>query len=196
MEAYIANILTQLSEFTFFVALASPLLGGEVAVLGLAFLAGQGTFSLWGVILGSFFGMLLLDLGWFLLMRFPITEGMKTWGKSSAKYREVQARIESFARGNDVLVLFISKLLVGTRVLTIAYLSMRKITFSQFLFYDSIATLLWAVLLVCAGWASGRGYVNTLASQNTPLALFLYLLCLLWLCYVLLLLFRRWILCK
>lgn len=196
MEAYLHQIITQLSEFTFLVALVSPLLGGEVAVLGLAFLAGQGTFSLWGVILGSFLGMLLLDMGWFLLMRFPITEGMKKWGESSVKYKEVERHVESFAHGNDVLVLFISKLLIGTRILILAYLSMRKITFSNFLLYDSIATFIWAVLLGYAGWASGRGYSNAISVYDTLLAQILYVLGFAVVCYAFIITFRQWILAR
>lgn len=194
MEAYVIHILTRLSEFSFTVGFVAPFLGGEVSVLAVAFLAGQGTFSLWGIILGSFFGMLLLDIAWFLILRFPVLKRMKSWGKTSPKYQHIEARVQSFAHGNDVIVLLVSKMLIGTRILILAYLSLRKISFARFVFYDSIATFAWAVALGYLGFASGRGYINVIGSHDALIAQLLFLFVFAGLCYVFTLIFRKWIL--
>ncbi len=195
MEAYVQHIFSQLSEFSFVIALFAPLLGGEIAILGLAFLAGQGTFSLWGIILGSFVGMLLLDVGWFLLLRFPPFEKLrKSWGDTSVRYKKMEARIELLAHQNDVFILFISKLLIGTRVLILAYLSLRKISLLRFLTYDSIATFVWALALGYLGFASGRGYLSAMENSGTLLMQIMFIGGFVALCYVSILLFRQWIL--
>lgn len=195
MEAYVQHIFSQLSEFSFIIALFAPLIGGEIAILGLAFLAGQGMFSLWGVILGSFLGMLILDVGWFMMLRFPPFEKLrKSWGSTSVRYQKMEARIETLAHRNDVLVLFISKLLIGTRVLILVYLSLRKISLVRFLTYDSIATFAWALALGYLGFASGRGYINAMEDSGTLLLQIMIIGSLAVLSYVTILLFRRFVL--
>lgn len=193
MEEIVTFILHQLSGFPFAVALVSTLLGGEIAVLGLAFLAGQGNFTLLGVLMGSFVGMLLLDIFFFLLLRFPITERVKTWGRTSSHYREIEMRIASFAHGNDILILLVSKMLIGTRVLILSYLSMRNISLRRFLAYDVVATALWALVLVAFGWYSGHRAVDMFQIYDRAIVTILYALGVVASGYALLWSLRRWI---
>lgn len=193
MEEFVTHILHQLSGFPFTVALVSTLFGGEIAVLGLAFLAGQGGFSLPGVLIGSFLGMLFLDIFFFLLLRFPVTDRLKKWGRTSPRYRAIEARVESFAHGNDILILFVSKVLIGTRVLILSYLSMRTLSLRRFLGYDMIATGVWALMLVAFGWYSGYSAVNVLQTYDHAMITLLYAAGAVTFGYALLWSLRRWI---
>lgn len=194
MQEYAAHVLSLLSEHFFPVAFVAPLFGGETAVLALAFLAGQGTFSLLSLILGSALGMICLDIAWFLLMRYPISAGVERWVATSPKYLRMQKKINTFAHHNDVLILFISKILIGTRVLILAYLGMRNIRFVRFVIYDSIATLLWAIILGCIGYFSGRGYISAADAYDSLVTGAFVLLLLVGIFYAALIATRKWIL--
>jgi len=175
METTFQHTLTLLSAYSFFVALVAPFLGGEIAILALAILSGQGTFPFLSVVAGSFLGMLALDMMWFLLFRFPIFGRMKDWSRGSETYRNAERRIEAIARGNDVLILLISKIMIGTRILVLAYIGMRNITLGRFVLYDSVATGAWAILLCAFGWASGRGYMTAMGGSASLSTQLLYL---------------------
>ena len=153
-------------NFSFLIALIAPLIGGEIAVSVLAFLAGQGVFPLWKIIVGSFFGMVLLDSFWFMVLRSRWGERLKEKVRVSNKYSALERRVESFSHGNDILILMISKVLVGTRILILAYVSIRKISFARFFAYNSVATFVWAVLLGYVGWFAGRGYYSLTRAQD------------------------------
>ena len=59
------------------------------------------------------------------------------------------------------LSIFVIKFLYGTRVLTIVYLSLRKISFWKFLFFDVLSTIVWLCVIVPVGFFVGKGYQNT-----------------------------------
>jgi membrane protein DedA with SNARE-associated domain len=194
MYEYVAHTLAQISEFSFITALIAPIIGGEPAVIALAFLAGGGTFSLWQVIAGSFFGMLILDMGWFLFLRHSTGGWRKYCAKHPGRYRKLLLRITTFTGGNDVLVLFVSKVLWGTRILTLAYLSVRNLTFLRFLWVDAIATFFWALILGFVGFCAGRGYINAAQIYESGALQFAYLIAILGLAFGGLMFIRKQIL--
>jgi len=173
----LAGLADQFSSYSFILAFFVPMLGGEVALLFLAFLSGHGMFPLWKIIVGSFLGMLALDAFWFFLPRSPWGKRFKTRFSVNEKYRQLEARLESFSNHNDILVLFLSKVLIGTRILVLAYLSIRNISFRKFLKYDAIATFLWAVCLGYIGWFAGLGFYNLSQTyKNIKIAVLLVVL--------------------
>lgn len=180
-------------KFSFLIALIAPFIGGEIAVSALAFLAGQGIFPLWKIIAGSFLGMILLDSFWFMVPRSRWGEYLKEKARVSDKYRALERRVESFSHGSDILILMISKILIGTRVLILAYLSIRKISFTKFLAYNSVATFVWAMLLGYVGWFAGLGYYSLVNVQNQLFAGTLFVIGIAVVFYGILWIIRRWI---
>lgn len=156
----IAELADVFLGHSFILAFIAPMIGGEAAVFFLAFLSVSEMFSIWWVILGSFLGMLTLDALWFFVPRVPWLRKVRARFAVSEKYKKLELRIESFSNRSDIFILFFSKVLVGTRILVLAYLSMRKISFAKFLLYDAIATFLWAVCLGYSGWFAGRGFYS------------------------------------
>lgn len=156
----IAELADIFSGYSFILAFIAPMIGGEAAVLFLSFLSVPEAFSLWWIIIGSFFGMLALDAFWFFVPRTPILKKFKARFSVNEKYKKLELRLESFSNHSDIFILFFSKVLVGTRILVLAYLSMRKISFAKFLLYDAIATFLWAVCLGYSGWFAGLGFYS------------------------------------
>lgn len=187
----LVGLVARLPEVSLGAAFLAPFLGGEITVVAVAFLAGQGLFPLWYVILGSFSGMLALDAFWFAAPNSRLAQKLKNWGRSFEKYRAVESRIESFSHHNDILILLISKILVGTRIFILTYLGLRKIAFSTFLLYDSIATFIWAIILGYTGWFAGLGYYTVTRAYNELVIAGLYVAATVALLYVLLWLVRR-----
>ncbi len=188
----IVEFVAQLSSWTPLVAFFAPFVGGETAVLLMAFFAGEGTLPLWGVIVGSFLGMLTLDVFWFWVPRSPWAERFKRYARVSPSYRSLEARIESLSHRNDIAILFISKVLIGTRILVLAYLSVRSISFKRFIAYNSIATLIWSLILGFAGWFAGLGFY-ALGGVENVFAGMLYIAAFLGLVYTILWLIRQFI---
>jgi len=193
---YIAELVSRLPEFALVIAFLAPFLGGEITVVAVAFFAGQDVFPLWQVILGSFFGMLALDAFWFAVPNSKLAQKLKNWGRNFERYRNIEARIESLSHHNDILILLISKILVGTRILILTYLGIRKMTFATFILYDSVATFIWAIMLGYAGWFAGLGYYTVTQAYDKLMAGGLYVAVVIALLYGLLWLVRRLIVKK
>ena len=152
------RLAERLPEFALLASFVAPFVGGEAAILTLGFFAGKGLFSLLGVIIGSFMGMMTLDSFWFLIMRSPLTRKIRSRIEISEKYKKLEAKIEKFSHRNDTAILFISKVLIGTRILVLAYISIRKISFRKFSLFDGAANLTWAIILGYLGWFAGLGF--------------------------------------
>lgn len=171
----IQSTLTQLaslfSAYPLPLSLLLPIVGGEGAVLVLAFFAGQGVLPLVTVLVGSYVGMLLLDVFWFFVPRHPWAVSYIGRIRITNRYRQLETRLETVFHGNDILILLVSKVLLGTRILVLAYLSSRTLRFSTFLAYDALATLIWTVFLGLVGWLAGRGlYTLSDASHSLTFA--------------------------
>lgn len=165
LSGQLFEVAGRLPEFSVLLAFIAPFVGGEVATMTLGFFAGQGTFSLINIIFGSFLGMMTLDSFWFLIMRSSITRGIRNRIKISDKYKNMESKIEKVSGKNDIAILLISKVLIGTRILVLAYISVRKLSFKKFLLYDGAATLAWAIILGYLGWFAGLGYYALSAAK-------------------------------
>lgn len=132
---------------------------GEAVIINAAFLAGQGIWSLWYVFILSYLGTLVADTLWFLLGKtlFKLSSKIQI---SEHRYKPFLNYLESFIGHRTFLLLLIIKFLYGTRVLTIIYLSVRRVSFWPFMLYNSISTFLWLVIMVGIGWLAGKSIGN------------------------------------
>jgi membrane protein DedA with SNARE-associated domain len=161
-----------LSDFSFLISFLSPILGGENAVIFVAFLSSQGFLSLWIVFFFSFLGMMAIDSIWFFITKTKYFKKLKNWKKISKKYLQVEEHIQKITRNKDVLLLLIAKILIGTRILIIIYLSSKKVSFKKFIFYNSIPTLIWAGLLCFIGYLAGKGFTSIIeVFKNVQIAI-------------------------
>jgi len=132
---------------------------GETVILTAAFLAGQGIWSLESVFWLSLAGTVISDSLWFLLGRtfFIFT---KRWEKFQSKYQSFLLKLEKMSGQKPFLALLFIKFLYGTRILTIIYLSIRKLNFGTFLFFNTVGTVIWLLVMVSVGWLIGMGVAN------------------------------------
>ena len=158
-------------QFSFLFGLIAPFVGGDPVILTLGFFAGQGSLSLSNIILGSFVGIFIFDSASFLLVRSSWGERLRARGREWRHYRKLEQRLENIAHHNDIVILFLSKVMVGTRLLIIAYIGMRSISFWRFALYDSIASFIWAVILGGVGWYAGVGYFSVAQAEGVVTAI-------------------------
>ncbi|OHB06029.1 MAG: hypothetical protein A3B22_00820 [Candidatus Zambryskibacteria bacterium RIFCSPLOWO2_01_FULL_47_33] len=132
---------------------------GETVILTAAFLAGQGTWSIESVFWLSLAGTVISDSLWFLLGQtfFQFT---KRWEKYQDKYQTFLIKLEQTTGQRPFLSLLFIKFLYGTRILTILYLSIRKVRYSTFLLFNTIGTIIWLLVMILVGWLVGRGVGN------------------------------------
>ena len=129
---------------------------GESIILSSSFLAGQGIWTIWDVFWLSLAGTVLSDAIWYLLGQVLLGNS-KLYDKYIAKHADAFAKVEKRIIKKPFLVLLFIKFLYGTRILTIVYLSIRKIGFIKFLIFDTIGTLIWLPVVMSVGWFGGKG---------------------------------------
>ena len=137
---------------------------GEMIILSAAFLAGQDVWSIGNVFWLAFAGTVLSDMLWFVFGR-SLTSATY-WQKAQKTYGGFLRRLDRLTGQRPFLSLLFIKFVYGTRVLTIIYLSVRKIRLWQFLLFDAVGTVLWLGVMLSVGWLAGRGVVNVLGAVH------------------------------
>ena len=107
--------------------------GAEPALLTLGFLAAQGVFPIYPVMLLSFLGTFLSDGFWFLLGRTATMRKIISSRLADKTISVISRAIKRISRGNNVIILIIIKFVVGTRVLVIMSLSSTDMKLREFM---------------------------------------------------------------
>lgn len=136
---------------------------GETVVISAAFLAGQHLWSVWNVFWICFLGTVISDTLWFILGK-KFTTKIEEHEKHGSRYRKVVAKINKYVGNRIFLALLFIKFLYGTRILTIFYISARKVSFWKFTLFNSLGTVIWLSIIIGAGYLAGKGTANYLAS--------------------------------
>ena len=128
---------------------------GETVILAAAFLAAQGLWSAWTVFWLTFLGTLAADSLWFLYGQklLSIFHRWETYRCASTKFLGV---LEKITGARPHLALLFIKAVYGTRILTIIYLSIRRVNFLRFLIFDAIGTAWWLGVIVLFGFLAGK----------------------------------------
>ena len=133
---------------------------GETVILTASFLSAQGWWNLWSIFVVTLLGTVLSDGVWFLLGNWILHR--KNFQKHEAKYEKLVNKLDKKIGNRPYLSLLVIKFLYGTRILTIIYLSFRKIKFWQFIIFDFLGTSFWLVVIMVIGWLAGKGYSHVI----------------------------------
>jgi len=153
------SIISLLSTYQLPAIFLGAFFFGETVILTAAFLAGQGTWSIKSVFWLSLAGTVISDSLWFFGGQsfFKLT---KRWKKYQDKYQTFLVKLEEITGQKPFLALLFIKFLYGTRILTIIYLSIRKVRYFTFLLFNTIGTVLWLSVMILVGWLVGRGVLD------------------------------------
>jgi membrane protein DedA with SNARE-associated domain len=159
----VLNLIEILPAWTWLICTIIPMITSEIGVIVLGFFSSQGYFSLAEVIIFGTTGMLITDSIWFFLGKKVALKKAKNSGLLK-KFKIKEEHLEKEVSSNDILLIFLAKLLIGTRILIIMYISTRKIKYGKYIMYDFAPTLIWVCSLSILGWISGEGYLIVLST--------------------------------
>ncbi len=155
LRAFILNY----PSFEYFVIFAGSVLGGEPALFLLGFLAAQGIVGVVPIILLSYIGAFVPNAIWYFLGNTNLMKNLSSHKYTTETVTLITDAVERASRGSHLLALIIIKFLVGTPVLLVMYTSRKRLTPKEFFCYQSVATFLSVLVIMPAGYLSGRGFV-------------------------------------
>ena len=127
-------------------------LEGEAGLILAGFLAFEGYFSLWGVILTSLAGAFCGDQFYFYLGRWQGSFLLKVFTSIARKFRKALRLIERYG----IFVAFISRYTYGFRIILPIILGMTTFPSMKFCWLNLLSALLWAVIFSSAGYLFGK----------------------------------------
>ncbi len=163
MDSTIIQLLTDFHGPAIFFG---SVLFGETVIIAAAFLAAEG---LWP--LGSVFGLALAgtiasDSLWFVFGR-QIPLFFNRWEKQKTRQEKLLSAMETLTGKRPLPLLLCTKFIYGTRILTIMYLSMRKLALPSFILCDAISSTAWLMVICSIGWLAGKSIANLAPFLNT-----------------------------
>jgi len=135
----------------FFVA---AVVGGQEMILPLAFLVGEGMWNLPHLFAVTFVATLTVDLFWFGFARLG-----RRWKRLEHFTRE-DSRVKKFVQRlskNEATLLLVTKFMLGTRVVSVLYLSLDGLKVFRFMLLNILVTIPWLAIIITIGWLAGRG---------------------------------------
>lgn len=132
---------------------------GETVIIPAAFLAGQDILSLTEVFWITYLGTVIADTLWFLAGPF-VWRFLHRFKGISTRSESVMARLDLLYANLPFRALLVSKFVYGTRILTIIYLSLEKVSTVRFLIMNLLSTFIWLVAIVGIGWLAGKSIFN------------------------------------
>lgn len=155
--------------------------GGELAFFALSLLAAQGLFPLHVLISLGFLGTVSSDILWFLCGKAAFFKKIISYRYAHSTVSVLAEAIDRISRGNRLIALIFTKFLVGTRIVLIMYLSKNNLELRRFIAYDSVAAIIWLLVVIPIGFVSGLGFTylaeifNNLYVELGLLLLFLFI---------------------
>lgn len=135
------------------------LFAGEEVVATLAFMAAKGIMPLWVVVVFAGFGVFICDLFFYSIGRLHFFNSLKDIKKFSVFYDNFDSVILKVTKQKPVVALFYTKFIFGTRIITLIYTGMKKVSLKKFIVFDLLICFLWISIVVGIGYLAGRGYI-------------------------------------
>ncbi|MFA6510468.1 MAG: VTT domain-containing protein [Candidatus Paceibacterota bacterium] len=132
---------------------------GETVILAASFLSAQGFWSAWTVFFLSLLGTMSSDALWFLYGH-KLLSFFHRWEKYRHHSERFLKTLERITGNHPHRALLFIKAVYGTRILTIIYLSLRKVNFGKFILFDLIGSAWWLAAITLFGWLAGKSIVN------------------------------------
>ena len=137
----------------YWVLFIGTFLEGEAILIFAGFLACQGYFNIYGVILSAFAGSFLGDQVYFHIGRVKGPPLLKFFTARARKFRKALRLIERYGS----FVAFVSRYTYGLRILLPIILGMTNLSARRFLVLNLASALSWAILFALAGFLFGKG---------------------------------------
>jgi len=147
-----------LNNYGWLVAFLGGLFGGEEIIIPLAFLSANDYISPMVVFVFCFIGLILTDVLIFYTAKLKLIRGIEYYHHTSKFFKKFDEVILKVSRKSIFLALLYSKLVFGTRMITLVYFGIKKISIKRFLPSALLAILVWFSLIFSIGWLAGIGF--------------------------------------
>lgn len=152
------GLITLLLEFKYFGIFAGVFVGGEILLLVIGFLASLGFFKIQLAIPMAVLGVLLGDIGWYILGRtgrnFKFLEKLKK-KVGEEKIKNVKNRFKN----NSIKTILLVRVIYGLRSIILFMAGATKMNFLSFISLNFIGTFIWGAILMAVGYFFGQSII-------------------------------------
>ncbi len=173
--ALITQLLSFFGNHTFIVSFFGAIIGGEETLILLSILASHEVLDIGYVLIFFYAGILVSDSIWYFLGKSKLIYWLMNKKIISKTFLYWDKLLNKATEKSDFQVLFFTKFLYGTRILTLMYLSNVRLKFKSFILYNIIANFVWVSTILLIGWSAGKG-ISLAADISNNLILYLFLI--------------------
>lgn len=153
------TLLQLFLDYGYIIMFLASYVEGGISMLAGGFLVSLGYFNLGGVIFAMFLGDILSDIMWYTIGYYGGNGILK---KISNLFKITEARIEKIKtklEKNAGKILITVKLTTGLCLATMITSGTIRLKLKKFLFFDTIGSILWSVIVVILGYFFGQSYM-------------------------------------
>ena len=180
---FINTLISFLGDYFFVIVLIGTIISGNLFIIFISTLSGQGIFPYWQVLIISLIGTFISDTIWFNLGKTKYINNLVKRPHFLYHYYYIKKALYKSTERNKFLVFLGSKFVYGTKILTLMYVGKRNLKRKDFIIYNFSSSIIWVTILVSIGWLAGKGFTKILESFNnlrTALTVFILLIVLLY----------------
>lgn len=180
---FINNLIPFLGDYFLLITLIGTIVSGNLFVIFISTLSGQGIFPYWQVLIISLIGTFISDTIWFNLGKTKYIDNLVRKPHFLYNYYYIKKVLSTSTERNKFLVFLGSKFVYGTKILTLMYVGKRNLKRKDFIIYNFSSSAIWVISLVSIGWLAGKGFTKILESFNnlrTALTVFILLIALIY----------------
>ncbi len=159
LDTTVSTLVGSLGVYGSWTIFGVVFLFGETAIFILLLLSQQNILSLEEVCIFATLGTLCADIFWFIVGRYFPQQIIPTSFKKVILY-PVHSFLKSVSKDRIFLSIFFLKFLIGARLAIILHFARESITFTRFLIYDALGTVMYVLLLAALGVGFGH-LINT-----------------------------------
>lgn len=147
-------MLTSLITYRSWIVFVGTFFFGDSVVLAAGALAAQGHWQLPWVFAWALLGTVISDTVWFSMSGRALAR-IRRDPDRLARLNRVTAKLDRWVGDHPHRGLLFVKLLYGTRVLSLVYMSVRRVPTRRFVTFDAFGAMLWLAVLLPIGWFAG-----------------------------------------
>ncbi|MBI5139675.1 hypothetical protein HZA26_03650 [Candidatus Nomurabacteria bacterium] len=155
---WLRELIVNYPAFQYLLIFFGTALGGEAMLIGFSFLSAQGVLSPSALVIFGSLGTYLSDIALFLLSRTRILHNIISHRYANKTASLIVEALLRIGKGKHLLALVIAKFLIGTRVVLVLYGDRTDIEFKKFALYNSVATIVWILVVGAIGFLLGLGF--------------------------------------
>ncbi|HDH24934.1 MAG TPA: hypothetical protein ENH00_01900 [Actinobacteria bacterium] len=148
------SVLSSLIVYRSWVVFVGTFVLGDSVVLAAGALASQGHWGLPSVFGWALLGTVISDTLWFSMSGRTLAR-IRRDPDRLVRFDQVVGKLDRWVGDHPHRGLLFVKLLYGTRLLSLVYMSVREVPTRRFVMFDAVGAMLWLGVLLPLGWVAG-----------------------------------------